>query len=987
MRKIIIFLGLSLGLFAASATTLCVNNSGQGTGLWYSAYIDLQEAINDANSGDEIWVAEGEYYPNSLINREMPSAEYRSDRHNCFYIIEGKNIKIYGGFPNTGNPGWAERDPKTYITTLSGDIGEDGDNNDNCYQVVTIIQSENIILDGFHITGGNANGSYVYYKILEEDYISYYYLLKNNSGGGIHLASSTVEFNNLEIYDNYASSEGGGLYMVQGNYEDENSSYPYMPCKLSYIFISNSIIRDNTANRGGGIYSEEIPYLELDNTIIQENNANNRGSILGNGGGIYICNYNGSVYNSYLDNVLVADNYATGKGGGIYIDGEIRANLTTSTIAGNTATTMTGQGITCGPYHDNYLIFRGSILAWNGNYNISTHGLAPSSATQISYTRSLVQGYTTTASNCLPGNTNPLFVSVSENNYRLQANSPCIDKGCCGIASTDLDGNPRTFGSSMDMGAYEYGISPNANGVVFVKETGSGEFSGTNWDNAAQLSYALYAAKYDTKIKQIWVAEGVYYPAFSANENNSDSRDIAFVLTNNIQIYGGFPSNPDDNNHTSLSSRDWINNPTILSNPGNYHVLIASSINATLDGLIIEDGHADGDGYISVNGNNIYRNNGGGIYAFGSSLYLRNLIIKNNYASQYGGGIYAYGSYLEIKDVSIMNNYASSGGGIYNYMGDGNIIEDSRICGNIAQQGGSGLHNVQVAWSHLYNVLIVQNEILDSIEEGIDAIGGSIYNEESNCDYFHLTISACIPNGMGIYNVNNTHLSVKNSIIWTAPENIDNTIYGGLSVYDDLAAGIDITYSFVQGITQCYNCLETEDPIFIDYLYNSDYINNPGDYHLQENSPCINFGSFYYTFSDTDLDGNPRILPDGYYPDLGCYEFDSENYLPENKPYHKNKSNEDIINKNIASSDLTLTAYPNPVESGQTIQMILGNNGLYYENPVAVKLYSIEGKQIKENNYPNGNIQWKTSELPAGIYLLVVHTAKGKTYNKKIIIK
>ena len=157
----------------ASAKVCYVNSAaveGGDTGQsWTHAYLTLQSALLNYEC-DEIWVAKGVYRPVTPVD---PQHVTDNERRESFVILS--SMKVYGGFRGTEST-ILQRDPQSYLTVLSGDI----DQNDvltanntqlsasirggNSYHVIRIDGSsgipitESTIVDGFAVTGGNADG-------------------------------------------------------------------------------------------------------------------------------------------------------------------------------------------------------------------------------------------------------------------------------------------------------------------------------------------------------------------------------------------------------------------------------------------------------------------------------------------------------------------------------------------------------------------------------------------------------------------------------------------------------------------------------------------------------------------------------------------------------------------------------------------------------------------------------------------------------------
>jgi len=119
---------------------------GDNNGIsWQNAFTQLQPALQNAQYGDQIWVAAGTYLPT-----------VGTDRNSTFFLPKG--VSLWGGFSGIEST-ILQRNISINLTVLSGDIGISGAYHDNVYHVVSILGGDYLtIIDGFSITLGNADG-------------------------------------------------------------------------------------------------------------------------------------------------------------------------------------------------------------------------------------------------------------------------------------------------------------------------------------------------------------------------------------------------------------------------------------------------------------------------------------------------------------------------------------------------------------------------------------------------------------------------------------------------------------------------------------------------------------------------------------------------------------------------------------------------------------------------------------------------------------
>jgi parallel beta-helix repeat protein len=1030
---------------------LYVKDGGAGAldgSSWADAYPNLADPLLAAETNaaiEQIWVAEGTYYPLHKAAELDDDGIPTTDRDKAFVLVSG--VEIYGGFPADANDtDHAKTDSRPLpspatLTTLSGDLGGDdtpGDltvgRSDNAYHVVIgadIATGGATVLDGFTVTGGNAddssgsfitvNGMHIYrdcgggiYNVESSPTLTNLAVSENSAdygGGGIYNSDSSPALTGGTVSGNTASIYGGGIYndyyssptltgvTVSGNTADADYGGGIFNNDHSSPTLTDVTVSGNTADSGGGIFNADSSSPVLTGVTVSGNTADDDGggicnsdssptftnvTVSGNtaddcGGGIFnemsspvLTNVTvsgneatngGGIYNSdYSSPTLiggtVSGNSATTNGGGIFNYYDSSPTLTNVTVSGNMATN--GGGI----YNDDYSSPElKNTIVW-GNTAAAGESVHDADVNSVpTYEYSLVRGLDPPGTDNLDGtdlDNDPLFVDWADpsqsgwtpttgGDYRLQAGSPgspAIDagddqsyldaRGAAGFAGeTDLAGNPRLFGTAIDMGAYEYQnpIVPDG-GIVYVKAGGAGALDGSSWANAyPNLADPLLAAETNPDIEQIWVAAGTYRPLYKAADVDDQgapttARDKAFVLVEGVKIYGGFPANANDTDHATTDSRPLPSLATLTTLSGDlggndgssvytdnaYHVVIGADIatgGAVLDGFTVTGGNADDSSgsLITVNGRDIARAYGGGIYNDASSPVLTNLTISGNSAEEAGGIANNHSSSPVLTGVTVSGNTATgSGGGIVNANSSSPVLTGVTVSGNTAGGDGGGIVNVNASSPVLTGVTVSGNTATGD--------GGGICNSQSSPVLIGVLVSGNKAESCGGIGNYNSTVALTNSTVAGNQADASSGYGGGIAsgnsavtLANSIVAGngaSDAPDIFTAlGTTELFYSLLGDDDagsiglasdpdgnslsdipaadIFAAPLSPGAAPTTGGDYSLKTGSQAVGAGDNQSYLDarggiadfagETDLAGNPRRS--GAAIDMGAYEFPS----------------------------------------------------------------------------------------------------------------
>src|ERR1035437_9006337 len=229
----------------------------------------------------------------------------------------------------------------------------------------------------------------------------------------------------------------------------------------SKLIISNTLIHNNNADWGGGVFVDKTFAPSISNCKIYLNTATY------GGGGLYFWNTSSSL----VTNCVIYKNTVTGGGygGGGVLIGPSTGNVK-SVIANNTATNSRGAGIYF--YTSSSAAIINSIIWGTGTldqlYFLST------STNVMQYCGIKGVSYTTCLNLNLDNNQpdGPNFTDPTNDDYSIKFISPCRDAGTlAGASSTDILGKFRV--GLPDIGAYE---------VQYSNWTGG---NNTTWSNSA----------------------------------------------------------------------------------------------------------------------------------------------------------------------------------------------------------------------------------------------------------------------------------------------------------------------------------------------------------------------------------------------------------------------------------------------------------------------------------------------------------------------
>ncbi len=457
-------------------------------------YTGLQPAVDDAQAGDLIKVAG--------ICREVIE---RNGVRQVLYL--DKNVHLRGGYDPDN---WTASYPMTQVTAIqpistarsiyiNGGVqpllesltiqggngsgqggGPDGqDAGGNLYIVdASPVFSNTVIRDGGSVIYGGGG------FLLRSDAQFITNTLTNNSavaGAAFFLSKSSASFEDNFFERNGASKDGGAFFLsgstaqIHANTFKENSAGSAggaIFADASAATVMDNRFTGNTAGSAGALYLDYSPAQVVRNNFTG-NKAQSAGGIMIahsdatfdgnylfensalNGGGIYV-----EASAPQITNNIIVSNTVISSGSGVYVlsaspqmthntllynsGGDGSAISVLATGGAQSVATLLNNIIA---YHElGVFVLDGGSVSVNGTLwfnNETDAGTAPTNPTGFS-------------EGALRLTSDPLFVEMDANDYRLSSGSPAREAALASAVDHDWEGQPRPTDRASDIGADEY---------------------------------------------------------------------------------------------------------------------------------------------------------------------------------------------------------------------------------------------------------------------------------------------------------------------------------------------------------------------------------------------------------------------------------------------------------------------------------------------------------------------------------------------------
>lgn len=591
------------------------------------------------------------------------------------------------------------------------------------------------------------------------DKLEIYDNIANGDGGGLAVIASntslpgkpnfTLEVNGTKIYNNVTrTGKGGGMYLYKlaGATDAGGNAYKYYLTLIKGEIHNNKsgLKADGTYNAadGGGIYLDGLTInSEVENTVKIHNNVAGK-----DGGGFYITN---ATY-TMESGELYSNTANSGNGGGLYISGT-GGNLTMNEgkIYGNSTKVGNGGGI---------YVYNGVLSFGTSSTETELYGNTSAKSGGAIYVRNtngdivldnVNLGKTANSNTATDGNGGAIYVEAMASGKKMSITNCDIinNKAIDGVSSSE-DGKGGAFyvksGNVEITGGTITGNESQLDGGSFFSEGGNLTISGASI----------------TENKSTGRNGGAFYLA----SGNITLTDNAVVSGNEAKLAGG--AIYIENGNASLLGNSALSDNDADTDGGAIYL---AKGNVTLDGNAVLSG-------------NEAKNNGGAIYmamATGTFTVTNGLLSTNK--AQYGAGAYINGGTVNYNSGTIDGNTASANGGGLYVTGGTVTFNDGSITGNTAKNG-AGLYLASGAKMTFKGGTIYSNNAVASTDKTLSetAYAGGDGNPVEGC-------------GGGVYLQSGTSATKKTTLTFDLQDKSVQK-YRSFGLYSNTAAsaGADI---------------------------------------------------------------------------------------------------------------------------------------------------------------------------------------------------